>query len=673
MRLVTAVSLAVAVLVPLHAGSARVQLSEPFVPVGVWYPRGPANGTAGASVATESQSDSGVSRRELTRIKAAGFNSIRTVVDWAGTEEERGQYRFDRFDGLLSAADEAGLKVIVQVDTTIAPRWLFARYSDSVVVGDSDRVGSASAGYCMDHPGVRSDLGAFIGAAAQKASGHPSFYGIDVWRSPGASSTGSAPFCYCAYTQARFRQALQRKYSSIAALNAAWNGSFPAWRDVEAPRAPGDAPGGLDWKQFFAARLHEDLKFRADASAPRGARPVASHSDGPLWRVTDDWLMTAAVDHYGTAIVAAAGSSQSMGVLASLDLMRSAARTRGWWLGSLHADSAPTGRGAPDTATGADLRMWTWAALARGAGTVTYDDWPRLNAARAAADAGDRLRAAGEVAGVITRNSALFGPLRPHASRVAIVEELPWRANRPRRAAAPAVGDPRLDAYRIFLEQNIPVDFIHPDEVVAGLAARYELVYSSSTAAVSRPVVDALKAFVRAGGMLVYETSAAARTAGSDSDGPTLDGVFTSGQSLPGAPGRVITVADHGAGRAFRIRRAPRTAGARAANREAADAPLRSVLAAAGISPEIKIEGARGVVEARFLESSDAMLLIAINYGSEPRQVTFTFAPDVPEAIWQNMENGAAVNFLQTTEGATYKRTFAGKDAMVLVRGKRLR
>jgi hypothetical protein len=50
-----------------------------------------------------------------------------------------------------------------------------------------------------------------------------------------------------------------------------------------------------------------------------------------------------------------------------------------------------------------------------------------------------------------------------------------------------------------------------------------------------------------------------------------------------------------------------------------------------------------------------------------------TFTPDTPEAIWQNMENGAAVQFVQGPEGPTYRHTFPPRDVMVLVRGKRLR
>ena len=67
------------------------------------------------------------------------------------------------------------------------------------------------------------------------------------------------------------------------------------------------------------------------------------------------------------------------------------------------------------------------------------------------------------------------------------------------------------------------------------------------------------------------------------------------------------------------------------------------------------------------------MVLIAINHGETPQRVTFGFTPDVPEAIWQNLETGAAVSFVQGASGPTYVHAFAARDVMVLVRGKRLR
>jgi hypothetical protein len=50
-----------------------------------------------------------------------------------------------------------------------------------------------------------------------------------------------------------------------------------------------------------------------------------------------------------------------------------------------------------------------------------------------------------------------------------------------------------------------------------------------------------------------------------------------------------------------------------------------------------------------------------------------TFTPDTQEAIWQNMETGAAINFVAGPEGPTYTYAFGPRDALVLMIRKSVR
>ena len=92
-----------------------------------------------------------------------------------------------------------------------------------------------------------------------------------------------------------------------------------------------------------------------------------------------------------------------------------------------------------------------------------------------------------------------------------------------------------------------------------------------------------------------------------------------------------------------------------------------------GVAPEVAIAGTTGVVEARFLESADVLMLIGLNHADTPQRVTMTFPPDTQEAIWQNMETGAAVNFIAGADGPTYTHTFAPKDSLALMIRKSIR
>lgn len=83
------------------------------------------------------------------------------------------------------------------------------------------------------------------------------------------------------------------------------------------------------------------------------------------------------------------------------------------------------------------------------------------------------------------------------------------------------------------------------------------------------------------------------------------------------------------------------------------------------------IDGEDRSVEAHWLESSDALLLIAVNHAAAPREVTLTFSPAIPEAVWQNMLTGTSVNFVAGPTGPVYRRTFAAHDVLVLMIRKR--
>ena len=86
----------------------------------------------------------------------------------------------------------------------------------------------------------------------------------------------------------------------------------------------------------------------------------------------------------------------------------------------------------------------------------------------------------------------------------------------------------------------------------------------------------------------------------------------------------------------------------------------------------VRIDPAAGIVS-HILESSDAIVIIALHEGARTTRVKLTFPSDIPEAIWQNMEAGNAVNFVMGPDGPFYVHTFSPQDVLVLAIRKRLR
>lgn len=722
----------------LVSAPAAQRSPEPFVPVGVWY----AGDTAADRESTDPTATAG---EDLATIRSLGFNTITVPVDWVSVEPQPGQYRLTPLERLLARAERAELKVILQLQTDPAPEWLGARHPDASAVTEAgERIPGVS---CVDHPGVREDLGAFIHAVAARASGFAAFHAADVWGDPRAVprglNEGGADACFCPHTLRRFRRWLMAQYGTLGEVNRAWSRSFKAWDDVGAAGST-DSPTSAerqDWRGFLAQQLQEDLQFRVQASAARGARPVSSHvrspavlrEAGPAADGPDDWRLASAVDHIGTWIYPAAAdrsTAWSAAQLAvALDGIRSAAGDRGWWGSRLQAGQAVDGKrqGAPVDA--ADLRLWGWAAIARGARAIAYDGWDQREPIRDAAAAltapggsvSDRARAAGQVAGVIARNPRLFAPLRPRPARVAILYEPRAYTSRGAAAADRAIRSAMLGFHRAMFERNIPTDFLHVEELMTGRATQYALLFVGGARGLRAAAANALKAYVHAGGTLVAESGpgrpeerAGAAPGGhldelfgarektgpgmtpvpmigaTDLDGPLAPlarkpiaagsvaaplevtnprtRVLARVPSVRGGPGDpALVMSRNGAGVAVLAASSPAAAfdgdpdGARSGGEL-----LGGLAALAGVEPEVRIHPA-GAAEARFLESRSALLFIAINHADEPREVTMMFPPEIPEAIWQNMETGNAVHFVAGAHGPTHTHRFAPRDVLVLM------
>ena len=111
--------------------------SADFFPMAVWYGGGKARAPMlepGARAKKE------IWRQDVRQIKALGFNTVRTWIDWATGEPKQGEYRFENLDVILELAREEGLKVFLQVYMDSAPRWVGVRYPDSLFVSSNGAV-----------------------------------------------------------------------------------------------------------------------------------------------------------------------------------------------------------------------------------------------------------------------------------------------------------------------------------------------------------------------------------------------------------------------------------------------------------------------------------------------------------------------------------------------------
>lgn len=98
-------------------------------------------------------------------------------------------------------------------------------------------------------------------------------------------------------------------------------------------------------------------------------------------------------------------------------------------------------------------------------------------------------------------------------------------------------------------------------------------------------------------------------------------------------------------------------------------APLRprATTDPAAMTADLRVSGSPGEIEAGFLESPDALVLIALSHAGAPQRVTLTFAPGTKQEFWQNMETGEMVSFVPASGELTLTHAFAARDAIVLM------
>ena len=371
--------------------------------------------------------------------------------------------------------------------------------------------------------------------------------------------------------------------------------------------------------EFDALRLAAAVEANAAAAVARGRRPALAHTAGASvlgGPVPDDWLLARAVDQLGVTLVPhrlEAAPLPLSRMSAAFDGVRSAARQRGWQAARLQGGPEEGASRSSAPVGAADVRLWGWTAMAHGARGVLFGAWRSTLPPATPVVQGlkEMDGSVGERARAAGEFAGIIGR-NPSLFGTLAPRESPVAVlyDPASYAAGPAAREATLGAYDALARLDVQADFLHAADV-ASLGSRYRVIVVPAGVRPAEPVRQLLQAFAR-GGPAVLE-------------------------GLPEGEG------------------------------------LAARLDAAGVVRDVRVAGGDGEVLARVLESSGAYLIVAVHHGAAPRRVTLAFRPEMPEAIWVNLETGASVSFVQTRTGPVLTHTFGPRDALVLVRSKRLR
>ncbi|MDX2151404.1 MAG: beta-galactosidase [Bryobacteraceae bacterium] len=521
-------------------------LGAEWFPVAVWYGGGKARAPMLERRAREKKEEW---RKDVRQIKALGFNTIRTWIDWASGEPREGEYALENLDVMLELAEEEGLRLFLQVYMDSAPSWVGRKYPDARFVSANGMAirPESSPGYCLDHAGVRSADLAFYRALAQRVRRSKAFAGWDLWSEPHVINWANPTyipnpeFCYCPHTQRKFRSWLEKKYGTIDGLNEAWYRRYESWSEVEPSRLSTilSFTDYIDWKRFIADKLGGDLEERY--RAVKSVMPdsiVTSHAAGVglfasphHWEgQADDWTMASKVDFYGTSFYPKHSAFVDRDATwrgALLDFTRSfgfASGRRGFYVGELQAGFGTIGVNVSREVTPGDLRVWTWSALARGAKGIHFYAWYPMSSGYESGGFGmihldgaitERAKAAGEIARVVDRHQALFLAARPVRAQVAVIyNPLAHFVGGRQRAAgyggpqgevAGIERDSLLGIYRALWGRSTPIDYVHANDLRVEQLREYKLVYVPYSPMLPSKAAAVLRQYVQGGGTLVAE------------------------------------------------------------------------------------------------------------------------------------------------------------------------
>ncbi|WP_431930759.1 beta-galactosidase [Nonomuraea jabiensis] len=436
------------------------------------------------------------------------------VFSWALLEPEEGRYDFAWLDAHLDRLHANGVAVDLATPTASPPPWFTLAHPDALPVRpDGTRLVHGSRDtYCLAAPAYRKAAARIAGELAERYGEHPA---VEMWHVHNEYAT----LCWCDHTATAFREWLQERHGSLAALNEAWGTAFwsqryGAWEQVLPPRAtqwhknPGQL---LDFRRFWSDTVIAAYREQRDAIRACSDRPVTTNMMLPGYQNIDLWALgrevdLVAIDHYPIA----PGIDAAADTAFAADRARSFAGGRPWLLMEQGTNTVYSGDRVLGKEPGEILRH-TIGHIARGSEGALFFQWRQSRAGaetwhsamvphagadsrifREVQEAGEAVARLGEIRGsTVTADVAVL-----HDSDA-------WWA-----LEVDGLPSKELDyhgslsrAHRALWEAGVTVDFAHPEHDLS----RYRFVVAPALFLLSDAGAENLRGYVEGGGTLLVQ------------------------------------------------------------------------------------------------------------------------------------------------------------------------
>jgi beta-galactosidase len=312
---------------------------------------------------------------------AAGIDTVTLgVFDWALIQPAPDVYDFSLLDRIVERAGSEGRNICLATGTGAHPAWL-ARAHPEVTRTDFEgrrhRYGQRHNA-CPSSPVFRRLCAELARRIAQRYADHPSVIAWHVGNEYGGA-------CYCELCAAAFRDWLQKRYTSLEALNTAWyttfwSHTFTDWDEIEPPSALTEHWRGpehtafqgitLDYRRFMSdAMLANFLDEKAAIRESSPDVPVTTNFMG-MYQPIDYHRWAPHLDFASWDNYPPDDTSQARMALTH-DLMRGLKDGQPFWLME-QTPSTTASRDVNPLKRPGMMRLWSWQALAHGADAVLF-------------------------------------------------------------------------------------------------------------------------------------------------------------------------------------------------------------------------------------------------------------------------------------------------------------
>jgi beta-galactosidase len=492
-------------------------------------------------------------------MRQAGLSLVR-IADfaWAALEPREGHFTWDWLDQAINVLAAEDLQIILCTPTASPPPWLCRAYPDILPVdiqGRQRRFGSRRH-YCPSNPTYHQHTTRIVTAMSARYGSHPAVAGWQIDNEFGCHDTAR---CYCESCASSFRSWLESKYRTIAALNEAWGAVF--WSQTYADWSEIDPPN-LTIAEPNPSHVLDYYRFSSDAFVTyQGLQKsiIRQHvTEGQI--ITTNFMsqftdlnyydLASSLDlvsmsSYPTGHAESRSAlympSNAQPVLAydvgdpyltgmGHALMRGFKQQRPFWVmeqqcGNVNWAVYNTGI-RPGT-----VRLWTWHALASGAGAVVYFRWRAGLYAQEQLHSGllhhDASLAVGytDLETMQTERSLMSEiACAPHAAQIAILLDYDslWAIRLQPHQRGIDYMRLLFVYYRALQRLGLPADVVSADEDLSP----YKLVIVPAAYVASEQLAASLKTYVEAGGTVLLGLRSGFKTTSNQVTDHPLPGVF---------------------------------------------------------------------------------------------------------------------------------------------------